>query len=230
MYETIRIVGKLKPKYVIWENVKNLLSEKHKHNFDKYLQALEDLGYTNFYQVLNAKDYGLPQHRERIFTVSILNGDEFKFPTGQNLNIRLRDFLESEVDTKYYLNETKTNEFLSNLKPPIVTDKNDEIIVMRIGGIFDTEKSRHQAGSVYNINGLSPTLDTMQGGWRHPCIYKNGRVRRLTPKECWLLMGFDIEDFNKASTINSDSQLYKQAGNSIAVNVLTKILEVLLNE
>ena len=68
MYETIRIVEELKPKYVVWENVKNLLSKKHKHNFDAYLETMESLGYVNCYQVLNAKDYGIPQNRERVFT------------------------------------------------------------------------------------------------------------------------------------------------------------------
>lgn len=71
MWETVRIVEKLKPKYVIWENVKNLLSKKHRHNFDAYLETMENLGYTNYYKVLNAADYGVPQHRERVFTVSI---------------------------------------------------------------------------------------------------------------------------------------------------------------
>lgn len=71
MYETIRIVEKIKPKYVIWENVKNLLSKRHIHNFNAYLEALEKLGYINYYQVLNAKDYGIPQNRERVFTISI---------------------------------------------------------------------------------------------------------------------------------------------------------------
>ena len=80
MYETIRIVGKLRPKYVIWENVKNVLSVKHKHNFDNYLTAMQSLGYTNYYEVLNAKDFGVPQNRERVFTVSILKDSNFKFP------------------------------------------------------------------------------------------------------------------------------------------------------
>ena len=71
MYETLRIVSKLQPKYVIWENVKNLLSKKHRHNFDAYLESMEKLGYKNYYKVLNAADYGIPQHRERVFTVSI---------------------------------------------------------------------------------------------------------------------------------------------------------------
>ena len=109
MYETIRIVEKLKPKYVIWENVKNLLSKKHRHNFDAYLETMEQLGYTNYYQVLNAKDYGIPQNRERVFTISIRKDINklFVFPPKQELKLKLKDMLEDEVDEKYYL--TKKN-------------------------------------------------------------------------------------------------------------------------
>ena len=119
MYETIRIVEKLKPKYVIWENVKNLLSKKHRHNFDAYLETMESLGYTNYYQVLNAKDYGIPQNRERVFTISILDNHtekdekissfvkDFKFPQKQELKLKLKDILEDEVDEKYYLSNEK---------------------------------------------------------------------------------------------------------------------------
>ena len=103
MYETLRIVEKLKPKYVIWENVKNLLSKKHKHNFDAYLETMEQLGYKNYYQVLNAKDYGIPQNRERVFTVSILGNENYTFPQKQELKLKLKDMLEDEVDEKYYL-------------------------------------------------------------------------------------------------------------------------------
>ena len=107
MYETIRIVKKLKPKYVIWENVKNLLSKKHRHNFDAYLEIMESLGYKNYYQVLNAKDYGIPQNRERIFTISIRNDidKEFIFPEKQELKLKLKDMLEDNVDEKYYLSD-----------------------------------------------------------------------------------------------------------------------------
>ena len=117
MYETIRIVKKLKPKYVIWENVKNLLSKKHKHNFDAYLETMEQLGYANYYQVLNAKDYGIPQNRERVFTVSIrkdIDEGSFLFPEKQELNLKLKDFLEDEVDRKYYLSEKMLNFFIKN--------------------------------------------------------------------------------------------------------------------
>ena len=105
MYETIRIVEKLKPKYVIWENVKNLLSNKHRHNFDAYLQTMKQLGYNNYYQVLNAKDYLTPQNRERVFTISIRNDidKDFHFPEKQPLKLRLKDLLDKEVDEKYYL-------------------------------------------------------------------------------------------------------------------------------
>ena len=108
MYETLRIVEKLRPKYVIWENVKNLLSKKHRHNFDAYLDAMTDLGYANNYQVLNAKDYGVPQNRERVFTVSIRK-DIYKgyfFPAPIPLEKKLKDVLEDDVDEKYYLKKT----------------------------------------------------------------------------------------------------------------------------
>lgn len=289
MYETLRIVGKLKPKYVIWENVKNLLSKKHRHNFDAYLREMEKLGYRNYYQVLNAKDYGIPQNRERIFTISVLESiDEFEFPVGKELKLKLKDMLEDNVDEKYFLNDTQIERIskstFNQAKSRIQENNECDTLCardykdpkcVRVGGIFDTDNSTHQAGSIYDTNGLSPTLDTMQGGWRQPCvrvknntekgyleayegdgIYTNVsnkrgtvqkesipaltsfqdkgvvvedlRIRKLTPKECWRLMGFDDEDFDNASKVNSNSQLYKQAGNSIVVNVLEAILDRLL--
>lgn len=312
MYETIRIVEELKPKYVIWENVKNLLSKKHRHNFDTYLETMTQLGYMNYYQVLNAKDYGIPQNRERVFTVSIRSDIDtgFTFPEKQELKLKLKDMLEENVDEKYYLSEkmikyiTADNEKwagnndkslinktvasaintgegsrrcdASNYISNSINDNFNLKEVVRKYGVFDTDKSKHQAGSVYDSNGISPTLDTMQGGYRQPCIeIKNNtkkgyleahdgdgvytnvstkrgtvqkemiqtlttfqdkgvvmndlRIRKLTPKEYWRLMGFDDEDFEKASQVNSNTQLYKQAGNSICVPVLIAILNNILN-
>ena len=111
MYETLRIVEKLKPKYVIWENVKNLLSKKHRHNFDAYLEAMEGLGYHSKYQVLNAKDYGIPQNRERVFTISVLWENNFTFPEPIPLEKKLKDVLEDEVDEKYYLSDEQVASF-----------------------------------------------------------------------------------------------------------------------
>lgn len=90
MYETLRIVAELKPKYVIWENVKNLLSKKHRHSFDAYLAAMDELGYNNYHQVLNAKDYGVPQNRERVFAISIRKDIDngYEFPASITLNKR----------------------------------------------------------------------------------------------------------------------------------------------
>lgn len=188
MYETIRIVGKLRPKYVIWENVKNVLSEKHKHNFENYLNTMKSLGYTNFYQVLNAKDYGVPQNRERVFTISILNGDEFNFPLKEELKIRLKDILEDEVEEKYYLDNTqidriKNSTFITNQRRIQEKDYCDTLCArdwkdpkcVRIGGIFDTENSTHQAGSIYDKDGIAPTLDTMEGGWRQPSVIESDK-------------------------------------------------------
>ena len=158
MYETIRIVEKLKPKYVIWENVKNLLSKKHRHNFDAYLETMENLGYTNYYQVLNAKDYEIPQNRERVFTISIRKdiNKVFTFPQKQELKLKLRDMLEDEVDEKYYLSNSQI-EYL--------------------------EYGKYNASKVSNKikqtdTGICPTLDTMQGGNRQPFI----RVKNATKK------------------------------------------------
>lgn len=109
MYETLRIVEKIKPKYVIWENVKNLLSKNHIHNFNSYLEKMEQIGYTNFYKILNAKDYGIPQNRERVFTISIRKdlNKKYEFPKEQELKLKLKDLLENKVDESFYLSEEK---------------------------------------------------------------------------------------------------------------------------
>lgn len=117
MYESIRIIKKLKPKYVIWENVKNLLSGKHRHNFENYLLTMDQLGYNNFYKVLNAKDFGVPQNRNRVFTVSIRKdiNKTFVFPPEQELKYKLCDVLDENVDEKYYLSSTRIKGFSKEL-------------------------------------------------------------------------------------------------------------------
>ena len=183
MYETVRIVEKLRPKYVLWENVKNVIGSKHKHNFDKYLKYMEDLGYKNYYQVLNAKDYGIPQNRERVFTLSVLDGGHYVFPPKQELKLKLKDMLEDNVDEKYYLSDEQVERIHKstyNVSKTRIQEKDycqtlcardwKDPKCVRVGGIFDTDTETHQAGSIYDKDGLAPTLDTMQGGWRQPCI------------------------------------------------------------
>lgn len=185
MYETLRIVEKLKPKYVIWENVKNLLGKKHKHNFDAYQEVMSKLGYRNYYQILNAKDYGVPQNRERVFTVSIRDDIEcdFVFPEKQPLEHRLKDILEDNVDERYYLSDEQVSKIkLSDFsqKKRLIQDGDTSQTILsrdykdpkcvRVGGLYDKEGSRHQAGSIYDPNGVCATLSTMQGGNQEPII------------------------------------------------------------
>lgn len=113
LWECERIIRAVKPKYLLMENVKNLVGEKHKHNFIKWLKVLESIGYKNWWKVLNAKDYGVPQNRERVFVVSILEGTEYLFPNPIKLEKRLKDILEPVVDEKYYL---KCDNLIEKLK------------------------------------------------------------------------------------------------------------------
>ena len=401
MWNSVEIFKHCKPKIILWENVKNLLSKKHKHNFDAYIEDLNNLGYVSYYKVLNAKDFGIPQNRERVFTISIRNdiNKEFKFPEPFDNGIRLKDLLEKEVDEKYYINTEKANKLIEEFK---ANNKNNEQKILVCGklnssqdgivcnpngispthvaghgncpkvvcpcitpdrlnkrqngrrfktngepmftltaqdrhGILETNtlnfiggigekdivgdnkslsrnypqgnrvynsnniacsqtangggiggktglylvgnldiKGNEQIRRVYSEEGISPTLNTMQGGNTQPKVMykvrqatKQGyaiaeegdsinleqpnsttrrgkvgnkiantltcscnqavvneyRIRKLTPLECYRLMGFDDEDFYKASALNSNSQLYKQAGNSICVNVLEEIFK-----
>lgn len=356
MYETLRIVEKLKPKYVIWENVKNLLSKKHRHNFDAYLKSMEDLGYHNEYKVLNAKDYGIPQNRERVFTVSIRKDLEaefmnFRFPEPIELKTKLNDILEPVVDEKFYLSDKALACFMSNgtgkyprrerflqninrknreignavttragsrptdnfvTEPVCVASRgrgenNEQHLEPRRDGVTNTittvQKDNYIAVLVDDTyknrepreyEEYSPTLRAGRSGLKvitanKQCVtntttsaqndnyvaeprsidarttrgkdvastirasihkqgsrnllenIKNGRgyegvailttngyrIRKLTPLECWRLMGFDDTDFRKAEQVNSNAQLYKQAGNSIVVNVIMSIIQEL---
>lgn len=257
MYETLRIVEKLKPKYVIWENVKNLLSKKHRHNFDAYIEAMNRLGYVSKYQVLNSKDYGVPQNRERVFTISVLGENSFAFPKPMPLEKKLKDMLEVEVDEKYYLSEKAIESLLYQSQKqkdkgnhfefkPRDIDTFASCISTRSGqrktDNFIRVKNATRGGymDAYDGDGVDCSFvssNTRRGRVQHqvaqtipassPAIGVNDkmRIRKLTPLECWRLMGFDDEDFRKAEKVCSATQLYKQAGNSIVVNVLERILK-----
>jgi len=230
MFETVRIVKEIKPKFVIWENVKGVLNKNHRHNFEKYLSALEKLGYKNYYQVLNSKDYGVPQNRQRIFVVSTLEDVGFSFPKPFELKLRLGDILEKSVDKKYYLSD-RMKKYINS---------------------YDNEKKDNGAGT-YKVSTkrlvlnreVASTISTRTGVNRADCSdylcddfssnapingidLTNFKIRKLTPLECWRVMGFDEKSFLKAQSVNSNTQLYKQAGNSIVVPVLEEIFKNLL--
>lgn len=403
------------PQILLMENVPMVHSSENIKDFEKWLLFLESLGYKNYWKDLNAKNYGIPQNRDRCYMISLLNSNyDYTFPQPIKLKLRLKDMLEEKVDEKYFLSKSILKFFSENSEKnklkgngfrfkPVNKNKaeiaktlttrcgsrmDDNFIVddekvTRLGGFFDKNGIKHQAGSVYDINGLSPIIDTMQGGYRQPCIvvknatkkgyveayegdgiyidrphqkrgvvqknmiqtikcncndvgvvvlgnyspsehnaarivdnngiaptvmenhgtvtatvdknlwsqsqmkmitndgdvkryinsdiidkfkegqaadisFPNGynkakrvhnecpaingtttessfivkndlRIRKLTPKECWRLMGFSDDDFDKAEKINSNSQLYKQAGNSIVVNVLMAIFKQFFN-
>ena len=104
LWECEKIINEKRPKYLLMENVKALTFKKNMPGFEMWLKILEELGYTNYWKILNAKDYGVPQNRERVFCISIHGDhDKYEFPEGEKLTKRLRDVLEEEVDEKYYL-------------------------------------------------------------------------------------------------------------------------------
>ncbi len=123
LYECEKIIEYCRPKYLLMENVKNLVGKKFKPQFNDWLEYLESLGYTNYWKVLNAKDFGIAQNRERVFVVSILGDENYEFPNGFKLEKRLKDFLEYSVDDKYYLSEeiqkrfkqTKVDDGINNI-------------------------------------------------------------------------------------------------------------------
>ena len=118
MHETKRIVAKAHPKYIIWENVKGALSKKNRHNFEQYISDMNNLGYTTYYQVLNSKDYGTPQSRERIFAISIRKDIDtgYEFPKPMPLTKVLQDVLDENVDEKYYVKQELADKIINSLK------------------------------------------------------------------------------------------------------------------
>lgn len=314
LYETLRIVEKVQPDIVIWENVKNLLSKRHKHNHEAYLQRMSDMGYDSATQILNAKDYGIPQNRERVFTLSIKRGSKlvksYTRPQPQPLELKLKDILEDEVEERYYLTDEQVASFVAsterakakgNREPKIVAsrgrgehnmqhleprkdDLTNTITSVQKDNYVAEPKTTHRTayernfGSKGKLQDTDGEVQTLQagmgeGGGNVPIIpihtaNKKGydmatdgdgiglgypqsttrrgrvghgvaktiptgdsqgtldgfRIRKLTPRECWRLMGFDDADFDKAQAAGiSNTQLYKQAGNSIVVNCLEAI-------
>ena len=223
-FEIARFASILKPKYIFCENVKGLLNHDKGRTFKTIINTFDELGYDVEWQMLNSKDFGVPQNRERVYIVGHLRGERTRpvFPIfGKN---------------------GTTNQ--ANIK--------------QIGNINNSTSfgGNPQTGRVYDIEGISPTLNTMQGGGREPkvmVIDDQGRrnkkispknivptlraqdrhgvmteglkIRKLTPRECWRLQAFPDWAFDKAQEVNSKTQLYKQAGNSVTVSVIKAIAE-----
>jgi DNA (cytosine-5)-methyltransferase 1 len=387
LWEVERILKELPadelPQVLLMENVPQVHAEQNRADFEAWLAFLRSRGYFNFYQDLNAKDYGIPQNRDRCFCVSILSPEfiDYEFPEGVKLEKVMKDFLEEQVDEKYYINSEKADKLIAGLiergelpteqRPRLTVcvknmiDKTAEVSAVQqdiavtlmsrdykgmnnygCNGVIEkmvTEKKLGNlygytggnfAGNVYEKEGLCPSILTMQGGGKQPMIteeiieikqatkdavstrganivstirasyHKNGernlienietgkgyegvieikqaikegsikckvggcfdasfpdsktrrgrvqndgdvvptltassseninfvetqyRIRKLTPRECWRLMGYTDTDFDRASQVNSNTQLYKQAGNAIVKQVLMAIFAQML--
>lgn len=386
LVEYLRVIRANKPVFGMYENVKNIVGKQFKETFKMFIDELNEYGYNAYWKVLNTKNYGVPQNRERVYLIFIkksLDNGKFNFPEPFDNNVRLKDILEDKVDEKFYISEDKVHRFLTNLnnkdallydatqvkregksreynefcptltardyKDPrlvndnIVTTRNSDIVgclrsayykngarnifkniedgggyegviigensVKQIGNIINAGNwSNPQIGRVYSPDGCSPTLNCCTGGDHEPKIIQVGninpsgvgmngnvfdpnglaptlttnkgegnkiaiadngekcivasrgrytedlsvkqnlefntegttnaltsvqkdnlvfennnmkiRIRKLTPKECFRLQGFADKDFYAAESVVSNTQLYKQAGNSITVDVL----------
>ena len=180
LYECEKVIEIKKPKYLLLENVKNLVGKKFKPQFDEWLKHLEDLGYANYWKVLNAKDYGAPQNRERVFVVSILGDHKpYKFADKMPLDKCIADILEDEVDEKYYINKS----FHSTLTT--MQNKMKEPNILCEGNINPSGKGMN--GNVFNSRGISPTLTTNKGEGQKiliPQATKKGYIEMDLPGVC----------------------------------------------
>jgi len=236
MWNSVEIIRRKKPGYVIWENVKGVLCKNHRHNFEKYLSTLEQLGYNNYYKMLNSKDSGAAQSRERVFVVSIRKDipKEFNFKQMVDKEVVLRDILENAVDIKYYLKGTGIKELIREFEGRINNREVSKLGILKAGDI-NNPRSFKMNNRVFSKDGTSPTLTTT-----NPVKIVECRVRNLTPLESWRATGFSDEDYWKARRAleqrfykgkdKTDSQMYKMAGNSIVVSVLEDIFHELFIE
>ena len=206
-YNIMNIVRQKSPSYIVLENVKNLLNHDSGNSFKIIHQSLIDEGYHVKWKILNSKDYGIPQNRERIFIVGfkdIAKYNKFEFPLPITLKKNVEDFLEDKVDSKYYYYGKSIYSNLENIVKP--------------GKIYQWRRKYVRE----NKQDLCPTLTANMGTGGHnvPIIHDLIGIRKLTPRECFNLQGFP--EWFKLPNL-SDALLYKQAGNSITINVVESI-------
>ena len=310
-FEIARFASILRPKYLFLENVKGLLNHDKGNTFEIILSALDELGYNVEWQILNSKNFGVPQNRERVFIIGHLRGE------------RTRNVFPISGESEQSDHQPPKIEIIGNTKNPNGTSKGTKSVVYGSGGVVGTltatdykepkqvaikqfgilQPNFNQCGVVYETDGIAPTIRAYQGGSLEPKIIQRGhgynkggeydiaptltsnsyqennilrikeattqgyaeaeigdsvnlshpnsktrrgrvgkqvantlltgesqgviepdfRIRKLTPRECWRLQGFPDWAFDKVQEVNSNSQLYKQAGNSVTVNVIAAI-------
>lgn len=220
-FDIARIVAYHKPKIIFLENVKNLKAHNGGATFEVISNTLDELNYNIYYQVLNAKNFGLPQNRERIAIVCIrkdIDSGKFKFPESNKKFVTVSDIKEDDSLTSKYIlkrndihiDKEKLDKAIKNGK----TDKPLQIGIIANGG---------QGNRIYHENGIGITLAASSGGAapKTGAYYINGKVRRLSPREAARLQGFP-ETFK---IIDNDSQSLKQFGNSVPISLLKAVFE-----
>ena len=284
-FEICRFASILRPKYLFLENVRGLLNHDGGATFETIIRTLDGLGYDVEWQVLNSKNFGVPQNRERVFIIGHLRGE------------RTRNVFPISGESEQSDHQPPKIEIIGNTKNPNGTRKGTRSVVYGSGGVVGTltatdykepkqvaikqfgilQPNFNQCGVVYETDGIAPTIRAYQGGGLEPkirvkeatskgyaeaeigdsvnlshpnfktrrgrvgkqvantlltgesqgVIEPDFRIRKLTPRECWRLQGFPDWAFDKAQEVNSNSQLYKQAGNSVTVNVIAAIAKEL---
>lgn len=212
MWETVNIIrnmGRWRPRHVIWENVPNVLSRYMRHNFDRYLKEMSKLGYTNTYAVLDARDFGVPQARQRVFTVSVLDGDPFTFD----------DLITCPMqDIGRYLERNENVPAAYDVTQPSVRD------VIGARGIRRATVIEDYAYTITTRQDRTPAQVIDCG---------RGRYRYLTERECWRLMGYTDVEYERAESVQTRrgkyfKALYTQAGNSIAVPIFESLFRKMI--
>lgn len=252
IFEFARLVQEIKPAVFIYENVKGLLSHDKGRTWDKVKESFDSLGYNYHYKVLNSRDHGVPQNRERLFVVGFKEPRLFDFPLPKKLKYFVQDVLEDNPNPKYLLGEKGVN-FVTNpknLKKRYTQINGDIALCQKANQQFNwhgdfisvpekyflSEKVKKYVLASGTKNFYSkpkidlkvarPLLSSMAKMHRAGVdnyVTSDGRIRKLTPRECLRLMGFS----DHFKIVVSDTQAYKQAGNSIVVDVLISLLEAM---
>lgn len=258
LWEVERILDECKelntlPNILFMENVPEVIGKKNIKDFQEWVVKLESLGYSNYVECLNSKDYGIPQNRNRCFMISILGDFLYKFPMPFKLQYRLKDFLEPHVDEKYYLSSDKikgmyqysksdcfmknkdrftkgkelADTLQTNPKEGVVVKQSNELIKYGSYYTWKDNKGNYntQCNRAANENECALTIACAETG---KVLENNLRIRKLSPRETFRLMGVKDEDFDKIKNNQSDSSLYHLAGDSIVVDVMKHIFKNLL--
>lgn len=225
MWNSVGIIRHCKPKFVIWENVKNVLAPKHRHNFEQYIKELDDIGYVSHYKVMDASKYGVPQKRERIICVSIRKDiyTTFDFPKEIDLKYKLEDiidFREKDDLTDNFI--SRYNEiFNTNISYENFTKYIEELPIS--AGIGCKKMGLYNFAEMDTITmptGITGTLTCRNVQNYCKKFWYHNRLYKPSPKMVFRLMDFSDSDYEKANALMDDKHLYNQGGNSIVVNVM----------